>query len=144
MKFIEILSSSPIVLLTLLSTFCICSLTHYWPVFPIIYKPVNWFVLQINWLVSFFPIIYKPVNWFVLQINWLVSIWWGTLVINGLKSSSESRTIAKCFWIADLLMLVPLNVKEGWFDFLRLLINVRVDSHFLLESPVAYIFWFTI
>ena len=122
-KFIEILSSSPIVLLTLLSTFCICSLTHYWPVFPIIYKPVNWFVLQ---------------------INWLVSIWWGTLVINGLKSSSESRTIAKCFWIADLLMLVPLNVKEGWFDFLRLLINVRVDSHFLLESPVAYIFWFTI
>ena len=122
-KFIEILSSSPIVLLTLLSTFCICSLTHYWPVFPIIYKPVNWFVLQ---------------------INWLVSIWWGTLVINGLKSSFESRTIAKCFWIADLLMLVPLNVKEGWFDFLRLLINVRVDSHFLLESPVAYIFWFTI
>ena len=122
-KFIEILSSSPIVLLTLLSTFCICSLTHYRPVFPIIYKPVNWFVLQ---------------------INWLVSIWWGTLVINGLKSSFESRTIAKCFWIGDLLMLVPLNVKEGWFDFLRLLINARVDSHFLLESPVAYIFWFTI
>ena len=29
--------------------------------------------LQIN---CCFPVIQKPVNWFVLQIKWLVSIWW--------------------------------------------------------------------
>ena len=32
-----------------------------------------------------FPIIKKPVNWFALQVNWLVSIWWETLVVNELK-----------------------------------------------------------
>ena len=32
-----------------------------------------------------FPIIKKAINWFTLQINWLVSIWWGTLVANGLN-----------------------------------------------------------
>ena len=33
------------------------------------------------------PIILKPVNWFALQINGLVvSIWWGTLVVNGLRA----------------------------------------------------------
>ena len=31
-----------------------------------------------------FPINSKPVNWFPLQINWLISIWWGTLVFSGL------------------------------------------------------------
>ena len=31
-----------------------------------------------------FLIIQKPVNWFALQINWLVSVWMGTLVDNGL------------------------------------------------------------
>ena len=34
------------------------------------------------------PIILKQVNWFVLQINWLVSIW-GTLVVTGLNSLRE-------------------------------------------------------
>ena len=38
-----------------------------------------------------FPIIYKPVNWFALQINWLVFIWWGTLVVNGLIKTCESK-----------------------------------------------------
>ena len=33
-----------------------------------------------------FPIIKKPVSLFVLQINWLFSIWWGTLVVNGLMN----------------------------------------------------------
>ena len=36
----------------------------------------------------------KPVNWFALQFNWLVSIWWGRLVVNGLKSSPGT-----CHWL---------------------------------------------
>ena len=36
-----------------------------------------------------FPIIEKPINWFSLQINWLVSIWSGTLVI-GLINKLEN------------------------------------------------------
>ena len=36
-----------------------------------------------------FLIIYKPVSWFALQINWLVSIWLGTLVVNVLKKINK-------------------------------------------------------
>ena len=32
-----------------------------------------------------FPVIWKPVDWFAMQTNWLVSILRGTLVNNGLK-----------------------------------------------------------
>ena len=31
-----------------------------------------------------FPIIQKPVNWFALQINGVLSKWWRALVVNGL------------------------------------------------------------
>ena len=60
----------------------------------------HWRILDINWvkeileisLLDHFwlvvPIIEKPVNWFALQVNWLVSLWWGTLVINGLVINS--------------------------------------------------------
>ena len=36
-----------------------------------------------------FPIIQKSINWFSLQINWLVSIWSGTLG-NGLINKLEN------------------------------------------------------
>ena len=43
----------------------------------------------LNLLTTNVPYILKQVNWFVLQINWLVSIWWATLVVNGLLSSEQ-------------------------------------------------------
>ena len=44
-----------------------------------------------------FPIISKPVNWFAFEINWLVSIWWGTLVVNGLKMLAVFTFCARVF-----------------------------------------------
>ena len=40
---------------------------------------------RVNTLTINVPHHKKPVNWFALLINWLVSIWWRTLVVTGLN-----------------------------------------------------------
>ena len=40
-----------------------------------------------------FPITEKPVNWFAMQLTWLVSLWWGKFVVNG---SSGPINILNC------------------------------------------------
>ena len=63
-----------------------------------------------------------------------------------LTSSFESRSIPKCFSIPNWLTLAPLHVKEGWFwllkltsksNFFCLFIDIRVETHFPLESADA-------
>ena len=47
------------------------------------------FILQINPLNASVALIYKPVNWFTQQINWLVSIWGQHFHLMGLKVTEE-------------------------------------------------------
>ena len=51
---------------------------------------LSWKVLHFR-LTTNVPIIYKPVNWFVLQINWLISVWSGRLVVNGLSVTFQIK-----------------------------------------------------
>ena len=51
-----------------------------------------------------FPIIKKPVNWFAMQINWLVPIWLGTLIINGLKNVVEY-----ILWVSVIIIKCGVN-----------------------------------
>ena len=58
--------------------------------------------------------IWKPVNWFALQINWLASILWKILVANGLiRLSPLSEWLVAALWAA-------WNTPEPLRDFLHL------------------------
>ena len=52
-----------------------------------------------------FPIIQKPVNWFALQINGVVSKWWGALVVNGLMKCKMTWS-----WVYTIMYVC---VSEG-------------------------------
>ena len=53
-----------------------------------------------------------PVNWFPMQINWLVSIRWGTLVVNGLKSFLCYHAFFWCHFLRTLNIFYPFfNLK---------------------------------
>ena len=52
--------------------------------------------------------IYIPVNWFPMQINWLVSIRWGTLVVNGLKSFLLLPRVFLVSFFANFEHILPI------------------------------------
>ena len=47
-------------------------------------KPTKWHVNDRKHLTHQWPIVPHYIETFAMQINWLVSIWWRTLVVNGL------------------------------------------------------------
>ena len=78
------------------------------------------------------PIAYKPVKWFAVLINWLVSLWWERWPYIPLVTFP----IGFCYWLIQLLQnallfntishILLFEVKFTWIPyFLLLLINLK-------------------
>ena len=99
----------------------------------------------LNHLRQMFPIIQKPVNWFTLQINWMVSIWWRTLVVNGLTSYMPFfvyRLVAFDLKPWQVLRVSKTAIMQILKVFLRDLKHLTFSKGYISDSVEANTFIF--
>ena len=101
--------------------------------------------LTFNTLTTNVPTIKKPVNWFALQINWLVSLWWGAVVANDLTyftpTFSYTETTQKIYTVNQVTryyMMVSLTFlfkRLGPSPYLnrRTMMQFRLNISWLLQ-----------
>ena len=69
-------------------------------------------LIQFNQLTTNVPHHIETLNWFALQISWLVSIWWGTLVVNVFIVYLIIYPLS--FYLRVIFILETTTLKKTW------------------------------
>ena len=93
-----------------------------------------------------FPIIWKPVNWFAEQIKWLISVWWGILVVNGLSQCSLSTyhvKVSKNLWFCNAIVVYRNGtlVQNGLQRVKKSIVLIYSQKHFVALTPKVVLEW---
>ena len=87
-----------------------------------------------------FPVIKRPVNWFALQINWLVSMWWGTLVVNGLILFRKKISFLNYLFIVKVGFLSFIILALAFSKIINI-IKIKLMHTFSCLHKIYKLFW---
>ena len=88
-----------------------------------------------NPITTYIPHHIKPVDWKAMQINWLVSIWWRTLVVNGLNNSG-------CLNMTLTVQKMKFSIKDFFSKCDQIRRKLRIWSHWLKKSLMKNFIFF--
>ena len=90
-----------------------------------------------NPITTYIPHHIKPVDWKAMQINWLVSIWWRTLVVNGLNNSG-------CLNMTLTVQKMKFSIKDFFSKCDQIRRKLRIWSHLLKKSLMKNFIFFAV